>query len=112
MRFASSVRGRSVRFKRRGPARRDEHVGSECRKHRYYSWRMLSTGSNPAANVAGAVPKSMPTEQETTIATTTESAEMGIRYPVKKRTDNGNDSPKITPAEPPMREIRIASDKN
>jgi len=73
---------------------------------------MLSTGSNPAANVAGAVPKRTPTEQETTIATTTDSTEMGSRYSVKMRTDNGNASPKITPAEPPMREIRIASDKN
>jgi hypothetical protein len=54
----------------------------------------------------------MPTEQETTIATTTDSTEMGSLYSVKMRTDNGNASPKITPAEPPMREIRTASDKN
>jgi hypothetical protein len=28
------------------------------------------------------------------------------------RTDSGNASPKMTPAKPPIREIRVASDKN
>ena len=49
---------------------------------------MLSTGSNPAAKIVGAVPKRMPTDQDTTIATTTESAETGMWYSVKKRTDS------------------------
>jgi hypothetical protein len=54
----------------------------------------------------------MPTEDETTIATTTDSHEMGMEYPVKRLTDNGSDSPRITPAEPPKKEIRIASARN
>ena len=44
-----------------------------------YSYRKLSTGSILAARPAGTVPKRIPITAETTIATTAESPEIGIR---------------------------------
>ena len=77
-----------------------------------YSYRKLSTGSSCAALVAGIVPKIIPTSDDTMIAMIAESPEIGMRYSVKNRTENGMASPITIPITPPISEIRIASDKN
>src|SRR4029077_5670738 len=83
-----------------------------CRYVSHYSYRRLSTGSSLAARVAGTVPKRTPTREDTTMATIADSPEMGMRYSVKKRTEKGSASPMTTPTTPPIREIRMASDRN
>ncbi len=77
-----------------------------------YSYRKLSTGSNCAARMAGRVPNKIPTSDETTIAMIADRPEMGMRYSVKKRTENGMASPTMIPITPPISEIRMASDRN
>ena len=77
-----------------------------------HSYLRLSTGSSWAARVAGRVPKIIPTRDETTIAIIADSPEMGMRYSVRNRTENGIASPITIPMTPPIREIKMASDKN
>src|SRR5262249_20828863 len=79
---------------------------------RTYSYRKLSTGSNCAARLAGSVPKIMPTSDDTTIAMIADRPEMGMRYSVKKRTENGIASPIRMRMSPPISEISTASDRN
>src|SRR5262249_42848559 len=77
-----------------------------------YSYRRASTVSSCAARVAGTVPKIIPTPDATRIAIIADSPETGIRYSVKKRTENGTDSPISVPSKPPVKEINTASVRN
>ena len=72
----------------------------------------LSTGSSCAARVAGIVPNTIPTKDETTMAMMAERPEMGMRNSVKNRTENGMANPTTIPITPPISEIKIASDRN
>src|SRR5215469_859969 len=79
---------------------------------RRYSYLKLSTGSSCAARVAGSVPKITPTNDDTTIAMIADNPEIGMRYSVKKRTENGIASPITMPMIPNINEIETASAKN
>jgi hypothetical protein len=54
---------------------------------RLHSYLRLSTGSSFAALVAGTVPNTTPTRDETRIATIADRPEMGMRYSVRNRTE-------------------------